>query len=124
MIGVGQGRQELTDEEATKTAALWGLDPVHPTGAAYHVMADSLETDFQNQNCPIHKPRKAEPGNEKSSLKPQPVLSRVGQRLLSGPPEKGHGPLEAAERSLLQGKQLEASWTRTIVLRTLLCQWG
>ncbi len=35
MIGVGQHRQEPSDEEAAKAAALWGSDPVHPTGASY-----------------------------------------------------------------------------------------
>jgi hypothetical protein len=35
MVGVGQRLQEPTDEEAAKAAALWGRDPVHPTGAAY-----------------------------------------------------------------------------------------
>jgi hypothetical protein len=34
MIGVGQRKVEPSDEEATKTAALWGSDPVHPTAAA------------------------------------------------------------------------------------------
>jgi hypothetical protein len=42
MIGVGQRRQEPSDEEAAKAAALWGSDPVHPTSAAYRVIAESL----------------------------------------------------------------------------------
>ncbi len=42
MIGVGQRRQEPSDEEAAKAAALWGSDPVHPTSAAYRVIEESL----------------------------------------------------------------------------------
>jgi hypothetical protein len=48
MIGVGQGRQEPSDEEVAKAAALWGSDLVHPTSAAYRVIAESLEEDIHD----------------------------------------------------------------------------
>ncbi len=31
MFGMGLKRQDISDEEATRTAALWGPDPMHPT---------------------------------------------------------------------------------------------
>jgi hypothetical protein len=58
MIGVGQRKQEPTDEEAAKTAALWGPDPVHPSSAAYRVIAGSLETDIKNTDARYTNPTK------------------------------------------------------------------
>jgi hypothetical protein len=51
MIGVGQRREEPSDEEAAKTAALWGADPVHPTKAAYRMMSDLIELDLLNSDA-------------------------------------------------------------------------
>jgi hypothetical protein len=59
MVGVGQRKQEPTDEEAAKTAALWGPDPVHPTGAAYRLIADALESDIENPDSRYTNPGKA-----------------------------------------------------------------
>jgi hypothetical protein len=58
MIGVGQRKQEPTDEEAAKTAALWGSDPVHPTSAAYRLIAESLEEDLRDDDARYTNPIK------------------------------------------------------------------
>jgi lysophospholipase L1-like esterase len=48
LMGMGQRRIEPSDDEASRKAALWGPDPVHPTAAAHRVMADAIDTDLQN----------------------------------------------------------------------------
>jgi hypothetical protein len=68
MVGVGQRLQELTDEEAAKAAALWGRDPVHPTGAAYRCMAELLEQDMCNPDSKFTNPK------IKSSINKKPRL--------------------------------------------------
>jgi hypothetical protein len=60
MIGVGQRREEPSDEEAALSAALWGPDPVHSTTAAYRQMAELIERDLANTDVcytnPLKKP--------------------------------------------------------------------
>jgi hypothetical protein len=56
MMGMGLRRSELSDDDASRTAALWGPDPVHPTAAAYRVMADAIETDLQNPDAKYTNP--------------------------------------------------------------------
>jgi lysophospholipase L1-like esterase len=56
MISVGQRKEEPTDEVAAKTAALWGSDPVHPTTAAYRMMADHIEQDLLNSDARYTNP--------------------------------------------------------------------
>jgi hypothetical protein len=58
MVGVGQRSHELSDEEAAKTAALWGTNPVHPTVAAYRCMVDQLETNILNKELCYYYPAK------------------------------------------------------------------
>jgi hypothetical protein len=48
MIAMGQRWPEPSGEEATRTAALWGPNPVHPTSAAYMMTTESLNGDIQN----------------------------------------------------------------------------
>jgi hypothetical protein len=60
MIGVGQRRQEPSDEEAAKAAALWGPDPVHPPSAAYRVMADSIVADLNESGARYTNPVKTQ----------------------------------------------------------------
>jgi hypothetical protein len=84
MIGVGQQRQEPTDEEAAKSPALWGPDPVHPTGAAARAMADSLESDIQNQDARYMNPAKPYPVVKKTLLRAKPGQRQVGQQLFFG----------------------------------------
>jgi hypothetical protein len=60
MIGVGQRKEEPTDEEAAKTAALWGSDPVHPTTTAYCMMADHIEQDLLNSDARYTNPARRE----------------------------------------------------------------
>jgi hypothetical protein len=56
MIGVGQRRAVPSDEEAAASAALWGTDPVHPTGAAYRLMADLIEKYLSNEEAKYTNP--------------------------------------------------------------------
>ncbi len=60
MIGVGQRRQEPSEDEAAKAAALWGPDPVHPTSAAYRVMADSIVADLNESGAQYTNPVKTQ----------------------------------------------------------------
>jgi hypothetical protein len=56
MVGVGQWRQEPTDEEATATVALWGPDRVHPMAAACRQMAGLIEKDLLNTEAQYTNP--------------------------------------------------------------------
>ncbi len=67
MIGVGQRKEEPSDEEAAASAALWGIDPVHPTGAAYRVIADNIEKDLANPDAKYTNPPRA-PQRQKRQL--------------------------------------------------------
>jgi hypothetical protein len=58
MFGMGLRRHEISDEEATRTAALWGPDPVHPTQAAYRLIADAIEMDLQDPEARYTNPPK------------------------------------------------------------------
>ncbi len=76
MIGVGHRRQELTDEEAAKAAALWGPDPVHPTSAAYRQIAESLEEDLKDEDARYTNPTGA--AQVKKKPRYDPSLDREG----------------------------------------------
>jgi hypothetical protein len=76
MIGVGQRRQEPTDEEAAKAAALWGSDPVHPTSAAYRLIAESLEEDLRDDDARYTNPTRA--AQTKKKPRYDPSLDREG----------------------------------------------
>jgi hypothetical protein len=58
MISVGQHAQIPSDEEAARTAALWGANPVHPSAAAYRCMAEHLEKDMLNLDARYTNPAK------------------------------------------------------------------
>jgi hypothetical protein len=73
MIGVGQRRQEPSDEEAAKAAAVWGSDPVHPTSAAYRVR--NLSRRPPGCGSPVYKPYKSSSRYEEAPLQ---RLDRVG----------------------------------------------
>jgi hypothetical protein len=60
MIGVGRRRQESSDDEAAKAAALWGPDPVHPTSAAYRAMADAIVADLNESGARYTSPAKTQ----------------------------------------------------------------
>jgi hypothetical protein len=70
MIGVGQRSQALSDEEAARSAAMWGLNPVHPSAAAYRCMAEHLEKDILNSEA-----RYTNPGKQQTAKKPKIDLS-------------------------------------------------
>jgi hypothetical protein len=76
MIGVGQCRQETTDEEAAKAAALWGADAVHPTSAAYRLIAEQLEEDLRDETARYTNPTRVAQPNKKP--RHDPSLEREG----------------------------------------------
>jgi hypothetical protein len=75
MMGMGQRRIELSDDEASRTAALWGPDPVHPTAAAYRIMADAIENDLLNQDSKYTNPASIQRDVKKT--RPDPSLERA-----------------------------------------------
>jgi hypothetical protein len=118
MVGVGQRLQEPTDEEAAKAAALWGRDPVHPTGAAYRCMAELLEQDICNPESKYTNPRLKSSINKKPRLDlsleraewvtgcsaattRRDLRGKVPKRVLSGP--RGHLPARRGAGSLKSG---------------------
>jgi hypothetical protein len=76
MVGVGKSKKETTDEEAAKAAALWGADPVHPTSAAYRLIAESLEEDLRDDDARYTNPTKAVQTKKKPRY--DPSLDRDG----------------------------------------------
>jgi hypothetical protein len=106
MIGVGQRKQELSDEEAVKTAALWGPDPVHLSSAAYRVVVDSLESDIKNTDARNTNPTKPclEP------KKPRYDLSQDQAGWVSGCsaalPHRDSGPRRPSRGSTVRGTGL------------------
>ncbi len=120
MVGVEQRREEPIDEEAAKTAALWDPDPVHPTGAAYRVIAEALETDAANPDARYTNPGKTAPQSKK--LRYDPSLHREGwvsgcsaalQRRDSGPPKlsaRGFGgpPTTRGHQARYRGRSLSS----------------
>jgi hypothetical protein len=58
MFGIGLRRQDISDEEATRTAALWGPDPMHPTSVAYRMIAEAIEADLQDLDVRYTNPPK------------------------------------------------------------------
>jgi hypothetical protein len=58
MFGMGLRRNEISDEEAARTAALWGPDPVHPTAAAYRMIAGAIEADLMDVDARYTNPPK------------------------------------------------------------------
>jgi hypothetical protein len=107
MIGVGQRRGVPSDEEAAASAALWGTDLLHPTGAAYRMMADLIEKDLSNADARYTNP----PKNVNNDKRPCPDLSREGAEWVRGcsaasarrdllPPPNKRGRGEAFRHSL------------------------
>jgi hypothetical protein len=58
MFGMGLRRNEISDDDAVRTAALWGPDAVHPTQAAYRLIAEAIELDLQDQDARYTNPPK------------------------------------------------------------------
>jgi hypothetical protein len=77
MFGMGLRRHEISDEEASRTAALWGPDPVHPTQAAYRLIAEAIEADLQDPDAKYTNPPK---DTHQSAKKPRhdPSRERAG----------------------------------------------
>ncbi len=65
MLGMGQRRIEIADDDAERTAALWGPDPVHPTSAAYRVMADAIENDLSSPDSKYTNPATTQRGEKR-----------------------------------------------------------
>ncbi len=71
MFGMGLRRQDISDEEATRTAALWGPDPVHPTSAAYRMIAEAIEADLQDPEARYtNPPKETQPSSKKARHDP------------------------------------------------------
>jgi hypothetical protein len=51
MFGMGLRRQDISDKEAARTAALWGPVSVHPTTAVYWMMVEAIEADLQDKEA-------------------------------------------------------------------------
>ncbi len=96
MIGVGQRRQEPSDEEAAKSAALWGPDPVHPISAAYCVIADSLETDIWNTEARYTNPARHHPSAKKARYDPSQDRAGWVSGCLAALPRRDSGPQRPA----------------------------
>jgi hypothetical protein len=58
MFGMGLRRQDISDEEAARTAALWGPDRVHLTTAAYLMMVEAIKADLQDKEARYTNPPK------------------------------------------------------------------
>jgi hypothetical protein len=56
ILGIGQIHAEQAIKDARELAALWGRDLVHPSGAAYKVIADGLSKDILNSEARYTNP--------------------------------------------------------------------
>jgi hypothetical protein len=56
ILGIGQRRAELPIEDARELAAMWGRDPVHPSSAAYQVIAEGVAKDALNPDAKYTNP--------------------------------------------------------------------
>jgi hypothetical protein len=83
ILGIGQRRGEMSIEDARELAALWGSDPVHPSGAAYQVIADGLTQDISNSEARFTNPPKTV-FKSTSAKKPRLDLSLERDAWVSG----------------------------------------
>jgi hypothetical protein len=83
ILGIGQRRGEMPIEDARELANLWGSDPVHPTGAAYQVIADGLIQDISNSEARFTNPPKTVFKNQVAK-KPRLDLSLERDAWVSG----------------------------------------
>jgi hypothetical protein len=83
ILGMGQRRAELPIEDARELANLWGSDPVHPSGAAYKVVADGLSKDIANPEARYTNPPKTI-FKQQQSKKPRLDLSLERDAWVSG----------------------------------------
>jgi hypothetical protein len=77
MFGMGLRRSDISDDDAVRTAALWGPNPVHPTQAAYRLIAEAIELDLQDQDARYTNPPKDLHQGAKR-LRYDPSLERAG----------------------------------------------
>jgi hypothetical protein len=83
ILGIGQRRGEMAIEDARELATLWGGDPVHPSGAAYQVIADGLTQDIANVEARFTNPPKTVFKNP-NAKKPRMDLSLERDAWVSG----------------------------------------
>jgi hypothetical protein len=83
ILGIGQRRAELPIEDARELANLWGSDLVHPSGAAYKVVADGLTKDIANPEARYTNPPKTI-FKQQQSKKPRLDLSLERDAWVSG----------------------------------------
>jgi lysophospholipase L1-like esterase len=48
ILGIGPWQAELLIEDVRELAAMWVSDPVHPSKAAYQVIADGISRDLMS----------------------------------------------------------------------------
>ncbi len=70
-------------EDARELATLWGSDPVHPSGAAYRVIADGLSQDISNTEARYTNPPKTV-FKQQNAKKPRLDLSLECDAWVSG----------------------------------------
>jgi hypothetical protein len=71
ILRIGQRRAELPIEDARELAAMWGRDPVHPSGAAYQAIAEGMAKDALNPEAKYTNPPRGvlkPPGTKKPRL--------------------------------------------------------
>jgi hypothetical protein len=83
ILGIGQRRSEIPIEDARELASLWGSDPVHPSSAAYRVIADGLSKDITNSEARYTNPPKTV-FKQQHSKKPRLDLSLERDAWVSG----------------------------------------
>jgi hypothetical protein len=77
MFGMGLRRNDISNEEASRTAALWGPVPVHPTSAAYRMIAGAIEADLQDPDARYTNPPKHHQSGAKKA-RHDPSRERAG----------------------------------------------
>ncbi len=70
-------------EDARELVTLWGSDPVHPSGAAYRVIADGLSQDISNTEARYTNPPKTV-FKQQNAKKPRLDLSLERDAWVSG----------------------------------------
>jgi hypothetical protein len=56
ILGIGQWQAELPIEDARELVAMWGRDPVHPSGVAYQAIAEGIARDALNPEAKYTNP--------------------------------------------------------------------
>ncbi len=74
ILGIAQRRAELPIEDARELAAMWGPDPVHPSGTAYQSIVEGIVKDALNPEAKYTNPPRSV-SNQSGAKKPRLDLS-------------------------------------------------